>query len=116
MLTPRLLDEPVVGGHHAHNEAQQLGGTADAATAAAAATRPPLYQESPVNQCLGGQVGTAEEVTEGGQKLGREVGDAGGQEKVLGQQVYQGQYQHLPHCQGELVAVQQQPGERVACT
>ncbi|MFN9904902.1 MAG: hypothetical protein ACK56F_02100, partial [bacterium] len=73
-----------------------------------------LYQKPAVNQRLGGQVGAAEEVADGGQELGEEEGDGGGQKEVLSEQVHEGEDQHLPHSEGELLPVQQHAGEGVA--
>ena len=64
-----LLDEPVIGGHNVHNDPECQRGTT-----AAAAEAPPLpqllYQKPAVYQSLGGQVGAAQEVADGGQELG----------------------------------------------
>jgi hypothetical protein len=108
-----LLDEPVIGGHNVHNDPQGQRGTT---AAAAEATPLPqlLYQKPAVNQRLGGQIGAAQEVADGGQELGEEEGDGGGQKEVLSEQVHEGEDQHLPHREGELLSVQQHAGEGVA--
>jgi hypothetical protein len=65
-----LLDKPVIGGHNVHNDPECERGTTAAAAAEASPLPQLLYQKSAVNQSLGGQVGAAQEVADGGQELG----------------------------------------------